>query len=283
MKKIKSYNVIDGEKILERVAVISDSGKILNRKLYEAGKLSSETRFQYDDKDNLTQEDAILVEGGSTTNKYSYNDDGEILKIQRFLQGELFEEEKYEYGEEGTIKTVWQDSELIEKLIETENEDGSEEIKVYDKDDKLTKTQKTLPYEDQTEVCVYDADNKLMAKSIEVFNDADYMVARRELDGDGHLLRVDDFTVENGLILKHHLKTKVENEIIELETHYKYDENEKEIEKEMKDMSGNVLQLQKKTYNEDGELVEDIFENLSGNLQYGASYHHIIEIEKVET
>ena len=286
MKKITTYRVSSGEydddKVIERIAKVSDSGKILNRVIYSDGKIESEADFTYDEKDRLIEEKEKTNEGGLTVIKYTLDDEGNIINAKNFFGSELYQEEKFEFAEKTKTKLSLLDGELTEKVVETENEDGSETIEVFDGEGKLTQIQTTIETENTVQIMIYDENKVLKSGIIEVYDASDELVERKELDADKNLTRMDKFVVENGMIVEHHFKSKMENGgIMEFTTTYKYDEQENEIYKEVKNPSGDIMEVQEKKYNDKGELIEDIHENLSGNRSFGETYHKVNVIEEL--
>ncbi len=282
MKTIRTYKIVGEEKHIERIAQVSDTGKILNRKIFnDAGTVISEAHFKYNEQDHLIEESEVSSEGGSTSIKYTVDAEGEILGIQNYFGNDLYQEDKFEYQEDKTIKNTFQEGNLIEKLVETTDENGSEQVLVYDGEDNLVKTQLTKDINATTsETSLYDANKNLLGIIVEVYNDDDELVEHREYDENKQLQRLDAYEGENGFVLKHTAKTQIDGGgVLELISNYVYDENGNEIRKEVSDPDGNTLQIQEKKYNEKNELISDTFDNLSGNLAYGVSYQKVIEIE----
>jgi|GEM_PF-3037069 len=285
MKKITTYNIVEDERVVDRIAIVSDTGKLLNRKLIEEGKVVSEGEFAYDAKDNLIEESERSEEGIKTGNKYIYDAEGQIQAIHKMYQSEMFELLKYTYEPSKTTITTYRDDEVFERTIEEIGEDGSEKITVYDKKGKAIKTQRTVPNESNNslKITIFNEYGDL-ANTVEEFYDArDFVVGKKEFDKAGNLMKVDAFELNNdGLILKHTLKTRIEGAVVEIQTVYEYDENENEVLRKVTDLQGNDLETETKKYNDKNELVEEVFENFSGTISNQPSYHKVIEIEAVE-
>lgn len=285
MKKLTTYNLIEDERIVDRVAILSDTGKLLNRKLFEEGKVVSEGEFAYDADDNLIEESERSEEGIKTGNRYTYDAEGEILGIQKMYQSEAFELLKYTYEPNKTTVTTMRDDEVFETTVEEMKEDGSEIITVTDKKGKVLKTQKTVPNDSKNsiEISIYNEYGDLANKVEEYYDARDFVVGKKEFDKAGNLMRVDAFELnDEGLILKHTLKTRSQGMVFEIQTVYTYDENENEVLRKVTDLQGNDIETETKKYNDENELVEEVFENFSGTLSNQPSYHKVIEIEEVK-
>ena len=63
MKKISTYSLVGEEKILEQIAVVSDSEKIQSRIVYRDGQIESEASYEYNEKDQLVRQRETTVEG----------------------------------------------------------------------------------------------------------------------------------------------------------------------------------------------------------------------------
>lgn len=284
MKKITTYQILgeeEDDRRIDSVSTLSDSGKVLNLKQYEKGFLMTEMHYAYDEKDRLVEMAEQTTEGGKTTKVYTFDEEDQVVATQTFYGEELYEEQKLEYKENESIKNNWQDGKLIQKIVETEKEDGSEELLVFDEENKLIQKQLTVVYEDATEITVHDGEDKLLGVSLEFFDADDELKERKEYDGDKQLIRIDQFETQDGLITKHYIKTKIENEVIEITNYYGYDEQGNEITKRIANAEDNSLVMESRKYNEQNELVEEIYENLSGNRGYGDSYHKVYEIEEL--
>ena len=282
MKKITTYLLLgEDEQRIDSISTLSDSGKVLNLQQYEKGFLRTEMHYAYDDKDRLVEMAEQTTEGGKTTKVYAFDEEDQVIATQTFYGEELYEEQKLEYKENESIKSSWQDGKLIQKIVETEKEDGNEELLVFDEENKLIQKQMTVVYEDATEITVYDGEDKLVGVSLEFFDKDDELKERKEYDGNKQLIRIDQFETKDGLITKHYIKTKVDNEVVELTNYYEYDEQGNEITKRIANAEDNSLVMESRSYNEQNDLVEEIYENLSGNRGYGVSYHKVYEIEEL--
>lgn len=282
MKKISTYQLFgEDEKILESISTVSDTGKVLNLQQYEKNHMATESHFAYDDKDRLIEMTEQTSDGRTTMIRYTLDEDDEIIATQTYYGNELYEELKVEEGETQTIKTVVRDGEVIQKFIETEHEDGTEEVLVYDESNKLIQKQLTVAYTDVTETKIFDGEDNLLGMSLELFDENEELKEKKEYDGNNNLIRLDAYTTEKGLIMKHHIKSKVEGTLMEVINTYQYDENENEISREVNTPDGQSIILESKKYNENNQIVEEIFENLSGNPGYGNTYHKIYEVEQL--
>jgi len=282
MKKITTYLLFENdEEIIQSIATLSSTDKILNFQVFDKSILSTETHFAYDEKEHLIEKTEEITTGGTTTIRYKFDEKDEVIATQTYYGADLYEEQKLEYLEDKSIKTTFQDGKIIEKIIESEKEDGSEELLVYDENDKLLQKQVTIAYENATEITISDGDGKLVGLSVEFFDENDELKEKKEYDENKNLIRIDRYTTENGLVTQHYIKTKVDNEVLELNNLYQYDENENEIAKEVNMPNGQSLVLESKKYNSNNEIIEEIYENLSGNMGYGTSYHKIYKIEEV--
>ena len=282
MKKITTYHQLsEDEKLIQSISTISDTGKVISQQQYEKGFMMSETMYAYDDKDRLVEETEYITEGGTTTNRYTLNDDDEVIGTQVFYGDDLFEEHKITVAGNQKTKVITQEDKVIQKLVETESEDGTEELLVYDGEGKLLQKQVTIPYADSTEISIFDGAGTFLGLTIESFDENDELKEKKEYDQNKNLIRIDAYTTENDLITEHYIKSKVDNQILEITNVYKYDENENEIGREINNPHGQSMVLESKKYNQDNELIEEIYENLSGNLAYGTSYHKIFVIEQI--
>ncbi len=283
MRKFTAVRLMgEEERRIENVSIIDDNNNVINQQLYQGGNVASDSHYTYDENNLLIESTERTTEGGVTKIKYTYDDEGELIAFQRFFGDDLFKEEKI--VTEGNIKTksVFQEGELQEKVVETENEDGTETTEMYDAEGKLT--QKIVIADlpgGLVETKYFDEENKLINLVLEKYDENDEMIERKEFDENQKLSKVEEFKIENGLIVKHIVKTILNREIVEFHTKYEYDANENEVKKEVCNPNGDVINVHERTFNEQNEMIEEVFENLSGNINYGTSYHKVIEIEEI--
>ena len=283
MKKFTAYQLKGEEKDVQNISIIDDNNNVINQQLFQNGNVVSDSHYVYDEKSKLIETTERTSEGGLSKVEYSYNEEGDLIGLKKFFGNELFKEEKIVEEENKTTKSIFQEGELTETVVETENEDGTETTVIYDSEGKIlqTLTIAELPG-GLVENKYFDADKNLIELIIEKYDDNDEMVEKRAFDEKKNLSKLETFEVTNGLIVKHIVKTILNGEIVEFHTSYEYDDRENEIKKEVCNPNGDVISIHERTYNDQNELIEDIFENLSGNINFGQSYHRIIEIENID-
>jgi len=283
MRKFTAYQLKgEEEKEVQNVSIIDDKNNVISQQLYQNGNVVSDSHYVYDENSKLIETTERTTEGGLSKVNYSYNEEGDLIGLKKFFGNDLFKEEKIVEEENKTTKSVFQEGKLFETVVETENEDGTETTVIYDGEGKILQTMivAELPG-GLVENKYLDPDNNLIELIIEKYDENDELVEKRAFDENKNLSKLETFEVKDGLIVKHIVKTILNREIVEFHTSYEYDENENEIKKEVCNPNGDVINGHDRTYNEQNELIEDIFENLSGNINFGTSYHRVIEIEEI--
>ena len=283
------YSVSEESESLISEEFIDDNNLVVKKRIFDNGSVH-ETITVYDTNKKISSETDL--ENGVELNKleFDYDSKSRITEERLLMSGELYQTKTTVYDESGFVKTT-----LIEE------EETEKEVKVFE-----GKNYKIHYYEngelDQYQICefeesglnsvlkAYDDHDNLIAEDFETFNESGRLIASKELDGKGNLIREVLYELEGELYVAETVKdfsTGDANNLVNRQIAYDANGNQTKID--VKTPDGKLLGFQMFEYNEKNRVILEKGLSLgSFNAIYGISvndnsFHFVYKYEEVDS
>ncbi|MCD6067092.1 MAG: hypothetical protein K0S33_1918 [Bacteroidetes bacterium] len=251
-----TYKITDGEQELLCEEDIGEQGHIVFCRDYGTDPATDRTSI-YDEQGNLVEE--VETSDGEEMSRiqYGYNEKGVVTEKCLFIGGEVYERRTTEYTEDGYIRTTFQEGEEVEKLVcKIKDFDSSS---AFYQNSKLVETHLSrLDQEAGTLTTeIRDEKDELIKKEIEYF-DKDNPLKKEIYNGKEELSEIYVWEYENSLPVKetfsypHVGRSSTEHVIT-----WEYDSKANCVRKEIRELSGRLLEFHLWNYDELGRVIEE--------------------------
>ena len=289
MLKKLIFKVVEEVEDLVSEEFVDENKLVVKKRLFEGGSVH-ETITEYDSSRKITSETDL--ENGVELNRLEFDYDSQSRNTEErlYMSGELYQTKTTVYDASGYTKTT---------LIE--DEESEKEVKLIE-----GRNYKIHYYEngelDQYQICefdetglnsvlkAYDDHDNLIAEDFETFNESGRLLASKELDGKGNLIREVLYELEGDLYVAETVKdfsTGGTNNVVNRQI--EYDANGNQIKIDVKTPDGKLLGFQLFEYDENNRVILEKGLSLgSFNAIYGTSvndnsFHFVFKYEEVDS
>lgn len=251
----KTYSIEDDQRVLILEKQFNSNGKVIKEINYQE-KPAIERVFEYNQQGQLVAQMELQHGIENSSQRFEYDDEGEICDEKLFISGELYEHIRLEKNATGSVKTIEQDGELIERI--EKDIDGKNWVSRLYSYGELIET-KTYKYDPSTAIATTEVEIHVDVFSlsfVEKLNEIGEVISVEEYE-DKDLVSSIQFEIENGLVLKKSVKELgyAPNQYQNL---YEYDEQKNLVKFESRASNGSLLALHTRIYNTDNLLEEEM-------------------------
>lgn len=275
----KTYSIEDDQRVLILEKQFNSNGKVIKEINYQE-KPAIERVFEYNQQGQLVAQMELQHGIENSSQRFEYDDEGEICDEKLFISGELYEHIRLEKNATGSVKTIEQDGELIERI--EKDIDGKNWVsRLYsygELDETVTYTFDPEASRATTEVQVH-VDNFRISVHEKLKENGEVIFIERYEDKD--LVSSIQFEIENGLVLKRSVKEfgYAPNQYQNL---YEYDEQKNLVKFESRASNGSLLAFHTRIYNTDNLLEEEMGSSSGSSGNSGmqtqfSQFHYVYE------
>jgi hypothetical protein len=267
--KQSTYSILDGQETLIQEKFFDDQNNLI-RTLDYSMRPHEETRYTYDDRNQLILEESIVEGRVGDSQEFVYDADGKVIERRHNINGDLYE------------KMTIEDVDGIEKR--TTVQDGEETQRIEVKENGNVKTFHVFQYGELVQFnTVTTEENKVTVRAempgtdqiyteVEVLNENGDVIERAEYVGEDNKVS----SLQQQFDGKNRVKTTFESSNqphTNYEEVYTYDEKGNQTGYEKTDSGGRLLAFEKVRYNELNKIIE-----VAGNSGSG-KYHQRIDYD----
>lgn len=269
MVRRKTYRTInDGSRILVYEDILNDQLQIISFRDYQSSD-QAEGYYEYDENGLLILEKELANGEEMTRTEYFYNEDKMVVNRKLFIADELFEEIIHDYMPDGEMRKVIQNEEEVKRVVE-KKVDNKSTVEFFENNE-LIEIHKSY-YDPKTKIEIteyYDHNNQLFSISKETYNDAEDMVSSEERDSQGKILVQRAYEYDNDKVTFEKHQDYYNDKFYQV--NYTYDNSENLIRREIKNLSGKMLDFYESAYDSKDRMIREKGFS-SGNLNsiYGA-------------
>lgn len=229
-----------------------------------------ETRFEFDNNDNVTLETNYVDGKLSDKAEYLFNEEGSLLSHRFIIDNEVIEETKRELTESTITEVVYKSGEEVMKTI-YEYKEGESTSFIYEYGE-LAEKKNTKELKGQTNSIAYNPENEVTYYENYYYDDNDQITKHEILNQNKQVISVENYNYDQEEIIEISFSSDQESNC----QRYFHDENNNVVKIEVTDENGRIIQFTNSIFDsENREIEKVVFSNGRDNL-FEIKYEEII-------
>ena len=211
-----------------------------------------ETRFEFDENGNVSEEKNYVDGVISDTSKYLFDKDGSLLSHKFIIDNEVVEETIIEYSEFKTTETIFQNGEEAKKTI-TDYKEG-ESIELTYEFGELVEKKISEELHLFTKSIEYNSENEIVFFENYYFNEKDQVTKHEILTPNKEVISVENYTYDNENLSEISFSSDEESNCQK----YYRDENDNLIKFEITDGHGRIVYFSHSVFDSSNREIEKV-------------------------